>query len=687
MANTRVLYAGLAIAATISGCLQSPFRSSGGGGDDDIIEDDDIVEPGHPFPHPDGGFARPAPARLALVTADRPPPPISGGTLNVTADGKLAVAADPDRDLVHVVDVASGAAQSVSLPEGSEPGRVVLDGAGNAHVVLRSADAVARIALGSPEMAQKTAVCQHPRGLAYDAAADALWVACASGELVSLAAKTHAELSRTFVALDLRDVIITKSGERFVSRYRSAELLHIGADGAVLASTTPKTTSSFGNVGPVTMSPTLAWRTLTGPDGKPLMLHQQAQNEGVVIQPGGYGGGCANITQPGITQYDEQGAATMTATFFGAGLSVDMALSPDGKAFAIATPGAYLQGNLGSVQVVGLSTLQLSAEAVGDAGVPVDAGPITVDAGMASDGGVAMAVDAGIAPSDAAPTRRDAGAFFDAGFPMRPFKPCAPPEWSDENGTQATAVAFASNGDLYVLSREPARLTIYAPLTGTLQYSQVKAIELSEASVRDTGHELFHSDVGSGLSCASCHGEALDDGHVWTFQGFGPRRTQNMRGGLLSTLPLHWEGDMPTFKHLVDDVMTGRMGGFVVEPEYADALATWIDAQPELKLADRDPAASARGKALFESATVACATCHKGPELTNNKSVDVGTGGVFQVPSLLGLGLRAPFMHDGCAKTMRERFEPACGGGDKHGKTSHLSEAQLADLVAYLEVL
>ena len=35
-----------------------------------------------------------------------------------------------------------------------------------------------------------------------------------------------------------------------------------------------------------------------------------------------------------------------------------------------------------------------------------------------------------------------------------------------------------------------------------------------------------------------------------------------MRGGFLSTLPLHWEGDLPTFKQLVDEVMTRRMGGF-----------------------------------------------------------------------------------------------------------------------------
>ena len=66
--------------------------------------------------------------------------------------------------------------------------------------------------------------------------------------------------------------------------------------------------------------------------------------------------------------------------------------------------------------------------------------------------------------------------------------------------------------------------------------------------------------------------------------------------------------------------------------------------------------------------------------------VDVGTGGKLQVPSLRGVSLRAPYMHDGCAPTLHDRFG-ACGGGDKHGVTSGLSPSQIDDLVAYLTTL
>ncbi|MEI8257298.1 MAG: c-type cytochrome, partial [Deltaproteobacteria bacterium] len=97
-------------------------------------------------------------------------------------------------------------------------------------------------------------------------------------------------------------------------------------------------------------------------------------------------------------------------------------------------------------------------------------------------------------------------------------------------------------------------------------------------------------------------------------------------------------------------------------------------------------AAADRGRALFQDTTVACASCHVAPLFTNNASMDVGTGGTFQVPSLRGLRWRAPFMHDGCAPTLRDRFGP-CGGREAHGHTAALTPAQLDDLVAYMETL
>ncbi|WP_437923740.1 hypothetical protein WMF37_32605 [Sorangium sp. So ce291] len=119
---------------------------------------------------------------------DKPPPPISGGTLLIARDGHTAVAADPDRDGVWVFDTDGGEPRAIPLERGDEPGRVVEDGAGRVHVALRRAGELATIDVGAAKVLDRRAVCPAPRGLAYDASLDAIHVACAGGELVTLPA-------------------------------------------------------------------------------------------------------------------------------------------------------------------------------------------------------------------------------------------------------------------------------------------------------------------------------------------------------------------------------------------------------------------------------------------------------------------------------------------------------------------
>src|SRR5262249_10299445 len=154
----------------------------------------------------------------------------------------------------------------------------------------------------------------------------------------------------------------------------------------------------------------------------------------------------------------------------------------------------------------------------------------------------------------------------------------------------------------------------------------------------------------AGIACASCHPEGGDDGRVWQFTGIGPRRTQNLRGGVLSRAPFHWSGDLPTMADLVNVVFVGRMIGPSLSDSQVAALGLWLDAQPAPAApAPIDPMAAARGKATFEDATTGCTTCHNGPQLSTHKLVDVGTGGTFKVPSLISVRYRAPYLHNGCA--------------------------------------
>src|SRR5262249_3635515 len=234
---------------------------------------------------------------------------------------------------------------------------------------------------------------------------------------------------------------------------------------------------------------------------------------------------------------------------------------------------------------------------------------------------------------------------------------------------QPIAVAFDGAGNVVVQSREPAALYL----------ADRPPTNRSATSRADPGHLIFHGNAGGFLACASCHAEGNDDGRVWDFTCQGPRRTQSLHaGGLRGTEPFHWDGLETDMTRLMNDVFVQRMSGPVLASDQIDTLMTWVDSQPRVpRAAPADPAAVERGRDLFNGATrAACGTCHAGARFTNNATVDVGTGGMFQVPSLVGVGSRGPFMHNGCAKTLADRFGTACGG-DRHGNVSGLSAGEI----------
>jgi mono/diheme cytochrome c family protein len=295
----------------------------------------------------------------------------------------------------------------------------------------------------------------------------------------------------------------------------------------------------------------------------------------------------------------------------------------------------------------------------GDAGTGSGGSDLMVSTGIAGDTGTGAA--GGFATGTAG--------FGGCGFP----DPTVP-----QVVGQPIAVAFDGAGNIVVQSRQPAMLA----------FADGNNVTLSTVNRADTGHTLFHANSGGFLACGSCHAEGNEDGRTWSFNCEGTRRTQSLQTGLRGTEPFHWGGDEANFPQLMNDVFVGRMSGPTVTSDQGDALLSWLDAQPRApKPVPADPAAVARGGALFADPVHACATCHTGAHFTNNMTVDVGTGGAFQVPSLIGVGSREPYMHNGCAATLTDRFDPSCGGGDRHGITSNLTTAQIADLVAYLNTI
>jgi cytochrome c peroxidase len=104
--------------------------------------------------------------------------------------------------------------------------------------------------------------------------------------------------------------------------------------------------------------------------------------------------------------------------------------------------------------------------------------------------------------------------------------------------------------------------------------------------------------------------------------------------------------------------------------------------------------AEARGRELFNSPVTECAFCHPAPLYTDQQTHDVGTadgenewfGPLIDTPSLRYLYDSAPYLHDGSAGTLYETLTSK-NPNDEHGVTSHLTETELQDLVAFLLAL
>jgi cytochrome c peroxidase len=129
------------------------------------------------------------------------------------------------------------------------------------------------------------------------------------------------------------------------------------------------------------------------------------------------------------------------------------------------------------------------------------------------------------------------------------------------------------------------------------------------------------------------------------------------------------------------DVFTVRMSGPALSQDEIDDVGRWLDAEPSVRSA-APSAASIRGEALFHA--LDCARCHSGPRFTDNLNHDVGTGGFFQTPSLLGVSTRPPYLHHGLAETLADRFDRF--HTQQHGARP-ANDRDTRDLIAYLETL
>jgi len=213
------------------------------------------------------------------------------------------------------------------------------------------------------------------------------------------------------------------------------------------------------------------------------------------------------------------------------------------------------------------------------------------------------------------------------------------------------------------------------------------------------------------ISCSSCHPDGDSDGRTWQ-QPEGLRNTQALFG-MKQTHPIHWSADrdeVHDFEHTIRSplmqgrgLIRGKVNVSLGTPNTGlssalDGLAEYANSH-HFKLSPFSKGglseAAKRGQKLFLSETTQCAKCHSGAWYTDQKMHDVGTGTddksellgpEYDTPTLHGIYRTAPYLHHGKAKTLTDVLT-TMNPKDQHGKTSHLNEQQVNDLVEFLKAL
>ncbi len=208
------------------------------------------------------------------------------------------------------------------------------------------------------------------------------------------------------------------------------------------------------------------------------------------------------------------------------------------------------------------------------------------------------------------------------------------------------------------------------------------------------GRLLFSSAIfpematrDSGVSCTTCHVDSRMDGIAWPDFDKIPRQTKTLAGPMSLTAPFTWTEDVLTVAEESRITSESRLGGRNATDAQHDAVAAWIEHTPDVDHADRGATTEAvtRGKALFEREDVGCAGCHGGVRYSDQGRHDLYELAGVDTPALVGIAATAPYLHDGRAPTLRSVLESSRDG--EMGDTSMLSEAEMADLEAFLRSL
>lgn len=248
-----------------------------------------------------------------------------------------------------------------------------------------------------------------------------------------------------------------------------------------------------------------------------------------------------------------------------------------------------------------------------------------------------------------------------------------------------SVVAFCSLTRTTVRLTPNGRTATVSTPSPELAKSHLSASAQRGAEIFRRGNSAQLSSFGA-MSCSNCHAEARADGLSWFLTGH-ILQTPFLSGRVMDAHPYKWDGKDANLEASLTNTVK-RLGGSGLTKRDVKDLTAFLAASPVPRTPTvEDPEAVARGKELFESDATGCADCHYGPLLTDQKRHEIAPDlPAVDTPSLVGLANSAPYYHDGSAATLGALLR---GKGNIHGmgRTSKLTDAQIDDLVAYMETL
>ncbi len=653
------------------------------------------------------GACEPVPTALRAGTNP------ASGPIALTQDERHIVIAAEDHDAVVVVDRASRKVLR-RIPVGVGPSHLVIDG-GNAIVSSRYGQVVSVLDVDSGTVNAVIQVGAEPIGLAT-LGRDRIAVVLAGEQAVAIVDLKKQVVEKT-IALsdpDPRAVVVLPDGDLYVSHMATGRFSRVDVDTGVATSIDVSTPNT---AGPRLAAEHLRSLTLDPERGTVLTAHSQANEDTVrapigdpnapAFEDGGCGySGCPTelgAVVPAVTEVDPATdvvvvpEASNDGQLATGGGAVNDCFNCDAMpAFGMvaqAAPPSVLNpfdGRFGAVALANPTAIALFDGGQGQLVVNMGTKNVVLLRrqlkGIAAD--VVGVVKVGHGAEGVAVTNDGHTAYV----------------WNHFDGTVSEVAlpqVVTADDKRTRFGAESARATT-AQFRAADEFAAETFLVVEDAltPAASLGRKMFHDATDSRMSaagtvsCASCHPDGRADGRTWQFT-FGPRNTPQLGGDILDTAPFHWPGDVPTVAALNDMTVLPFMGGTGLDAASFEPIAAFLRTvrkAPSPVSARGLNALELRGEALFYSEATQCGTCHAGAHFTDNVSWDVGTRAseldisAFQTPVLHGLHRSAPYGHDGAYGTLRDLVDGLVRS-DKMGRGSHLTDADVDALVAYLNTL